>query len=139
MSRESGYKGSGQFLRVGPAADQLVTISGEGSGLTSAGFTPTAETRVITGGGASYRQLTGVTDWTFPISVDANERTWPLFWNKVGADLYIEWGPLGNDAGKPKVTGKGIITVPVPASTSAIIPFEVNVEADGPIDADQVY
>ena len=127
------YKGADMVLKIGPAANNLTTISGPSNGLATAGVTPTAGTRVIPGGGASYRQLNGVTDWTFPFTVDANPTTWPLLWNKVGADLFFEWSPIGEGAGNPRVTGKGIITVPLTPSTDDVLTFDVTAEADGPL------
>jgi len=127
------YKGSAQTLKIGPANSSLTAISGEANGLANVSLEPTAGTRVIPGGGASHRQLNGVTDWTFNFTVDANATTWPLLFNKVGADLFFEWGPLGSTGGNPKVTGKGIISIPVPAPTDDVITFTVAVEADGPL------
>lgn len=132
MSNDA-YKGGDQIVKIGPAANALVEISGEGNGLANFSLEPTATTRVIPGGGASYRQLNGVTDWTASFTVDANAVTWPLLWNKVGADLFIEWGPLGDSNGNPKVEAKGIISIPVPAPTDDVITFDVSVEGDGPL------
>ena len=125
------YKGSAQIFKIGAAANSLTTVSGTANGLETAGITPTAETRAIPGGGATYRQLNGVTDWSFDFTIDANTITWPLLWNKLGADLFFEWGPLGSTSGDPKVTGKGIISVPISVSTADVLMFTVNVEADG--------
>lgn len=128
-----GYTGAGQVFKIGPAANSLTTISGEGNGLANVDLQPTAGTRVIPGGGPAYRQLDGTSDWTLPFEVDANAVTWPLLFNKIGATLHFEWAPLGDDAGDPKVTGQGIVSVPVPAPTGDVIVFSVNVEADGPL------
>ena len=127
------YKGADQVFKIGPAAATLTTISGAQNGLATAGIQPTAATRVIPGGGASYRQLQGVTDWSLPFTVDANSVTWALLWNKVGADLFFEWNPLGTSSGTPKVTGHGIISVPLTPSTDDVLVFDVTIEADGPL------
>lgn len=127
------HKGAAALFRIGPAADQLTTISGAGNGLSSVEIQPTAGTRLIPGGGPAYRQLDGTTDWSLPFEVDANPLTWPLLWNKVGADLYFELGPLGDGAGMPKVTAHGIISVPLPIDTGAVLTFSTTVEADGPL------
>lgn len=133
------YLGRDLFLKIGPAANTLTQISGDGSGLSNFDIADAVGTRPIPGQGTSVqRQSLGVHDYTCTFEIDANATTWPLLHRKTGETIHVEAGRRGNGAGMPKEVLSGLATVTEAITYDDVIRFSVSIEVNGGI-ADSDY
>ena len=107
----SAYLSKDIVLAIGPAANNLTTVSGS-NGLADVAAPRSYATRVKPSQGDNVeRQSLQRADNAFNFTIDANSVSWPLLYGKGGSELFYEFGPQGGAAGAPKETGKAIINV----------------------------
>lgn len=120
-------------FECGLTAGSLTDISAEGLGLDEQSLERTASIRVVTGGPSKSvrRKRQGRIDNAFSFTVDMNGTTEPIFLGRAGRTLHWKFYREGKGAGKPVITGQGIMVsnVTIPYDRDQL--FSVNIAGDG--------
>ena len=129
-----GELGKNSVLKVGPAANNLTAITGDGTGLADYEITDENSTREVPGSGdAVRRQSLERKDGGLTITMDLNSLSRPLFFGQSGERLFFEEGIVGETAGDPKRSGNGFMNVAMPVDTADAVVMTITVECDGGI------
>lgn len=71
---------------------------------------------------------------SYSFSVEADDDTDPLFWDRAGKRVWFRIGPKGNASGALQLTGSAILTgdLPYPMPVDGLVRYAVDMSVDGP-------
>ena len=128
-------KGSGLYLGIGLTESATKTeLSGIARGLDAFDLQKVEDQRDTPGSGEVMgKQSIGYVDGTASFNVDENSITRHLFFGKNAQRVYVEYGPQGQVATKPKFTFEAIQTVTWNWEERSVRRYTVQLQVDGDI------